>query len=196
VAKKTDRREEKTRQALHQSFFKIVQQRDYQTIKIADIIDPVEVGRSTFYEHFRNKDALLASSLQGPFEALLTAISEQAQPARLTSILQHFWENRVLARSLLAGPMRRHTAVVLAHMIEQQFKTNGLHKSSRQLLPSKLAASAIANALLSPVASWLSGEAACSVEKMATALRQLGRACLLALSTTQEIKSSSPGVTS
>jgi AcrR family transcriptional regulator len=188
VAEKPDKREEKTRQALHQSFFNIVQVRDYQTIKIADIIGPVGVGRSTFYEHFRNKDALLASSLRGPFEALLTAIAEQAQPARLTSILQHFWENRMQARSLLAGSMRRHTAVVLSGMVEQYFKTSGLHKSARLLLPSKLAASAIANALLSPLASWLSGEAACSVEKMATALRQLGRACLFALSTTDEIR--------
>ena len=55
-----DRRTLRTRQALHQALFRLVLERGYDQTSVADIADTANVGRSTFYAHFTDKDDLLA----------------------------------------------------------------------------------------------------------------------------------------
>ena len=55
---KQDRRIQRTRSALLQAFVSLLlEPRRYDQIKVGDIVERANVGRSTFYEHFRNKDA-------------------------------------------------------------------------------------------------------------------------------------------
>ena len=60
MAKVTENRQvRKTRAALLDAFGRLVLERGYADIRIADVIRQANVGRSTFYEHFRSKDDLL-----------------------------------------------------------------------------------------------------------------------------------------
>ncbi len=54
-----DRRTLRTRQALHQALIRLVLDRGYDQITVADIAEAANVGRSTFYAHFTDKDDLL-----------------------------------------------------------------------------------------------------------------------------------------
>ncbi|MFA6830367.1 MAG: TetR/AcrR family transcriptional regulator [Bacilli bacterium] len=54
-----DRREEKTMQAIYQAFSTIINTKNYDDITIQDIIETANIGRSTFYSHFKTKDELL-----------------------------------------------------------------------------------------------------------------------------------------
>jgi len=56
-----DRRALRTRQALHEALIQLITERDYETISVIDITDAANVGRSTFYAHFTDKDDLLRS---------------------------------------------------------------------------------------------------------------------------------------
>jgi len=56
-----DRRALRTRQALHEALIQLITERDYETISVIDIADRANVGRSTFYAHFTDKDDLLRS---------------------------------------------------------------------------------------------------------------------------------------
>jgi len=56
-----DRRAMRTRQALHQALIELIGQRDYDEISVMDIAEAANVGRSTFYAHFTDKDDLLRS---------------------------------------------------------------------------------------------------------------------------------------
>lgn len=56
-----DRRAMRTRQALHQALIELIGLRDYDEISVMDIAEAANVGRSTFYAHFTDKDDLLRS---------------------------------------------------------------------------------------------------------------------------------------
>ncbi|BEK90857.1 TetR/AcrR family transcriptional regulator [Nocardia seriolae] len=57
-----DRRVRRTRMALHRALIELMQQRPYARITVQDIIDRADIGRSTFYAHYQDKDDLLLVS--------------------------------------------------------------------------------------------------------------------------------------
>ncbi|MFC9998001.1 TetR/AcrR family transcriptional regulator [Nocardia sp. NPDC127526] len=57
-----DRRVRRTRMALHIALIELMKERSYARITVQDIIDRADVGRSTFYAHYRDKDDLLVVS--------------------------------------------------------------------------------------------------------------------------------------
>jgi AcrR family transcriptional regulator len=58
-----DRRVEKTQGLLHEALASLVRDKDYDSISVTEILERANVGRSTFYMHFRDKDELLASAI-------------------------------------------------------------------------------------------------------------------------------------
>ena len=59
-----DRRITRTRATLQHAFLSLLRKKDYEAVTIQDICDAANVGRSTFYAHFRSKDDLKRSSLE------------------------------------------------------------------------------------------------------------------------------------
>ena len=177
-----DKRVQRTRQALLRAFFGLVLERRYDEIKVADILERSGVGRSTFYEHFSSKDAILASSLTGPFEVLADATGRADNTAQLTLLLEHFWENRAMARGIFLGAVRRRTTAVLVDLIEQRLNSDRVDKPAALIIPLRLAAIQLAQGLLAPTTAWLTGEARCSADALALALRRTATATISALS--------------
>jgi AcrR family transcriptional regulator len=60
----TDRRVRRTRALLHDALASFLREKDYDAIVVKEILDRANVGRSTFYAHFRDKDDLLVSSIR------------------------------------------------------------------------------------------------------------------------------------
>ena len=58
----TDRRIERTKRLLHGALGSLIHQKSYDDIVVKEILARANVGRSTFYTHFRDKDELLESS--------------------------------------------------------------------------------------------------------------------------------------
>jgi len=75
--KTEDRRIQKTRNALNQALFDLMSEKSYESISIQEILDRADIGRSTFYTHFRDKNELLVDGLQG-LEELLHSAQESA----------------------------------------------------------------------------------------------------------------------
>ena len=63
ISTPNDRRATRTRRALLNAFVGLILERRYDEITVAAIIARADVGRSTFYEHFRSKDDLLHESM-------------------------------------------------------------------------------------------------------------------------------------
>lgn len=59
--KRPDRRIQRTRQLLLGSLLELILEKGYDTVTVQDIIDRANVGRSTFYSHFQDKEHLLLS---------------------------------------------------------------------------------------------------------------------------------------
>jgi AcrR family transcriptional regulator len=62
-ARRQDRRVERTRQSLREALLALMVEKGYEALTVQDILDRANVGRSTFYTHFRDKDELLVSGL-------------------------------------------------------------------------------------------------------------------------------------
>ena len=63
MAKKTDRRVQRTQHLLRGALFSLIQEKGYEALSVQDIIDRANVGRATFYSHFDNKQDLLVSGI-------------------------------------------------------------------------------------------------------------------------------------
>src|SRR5258707_7199093 len=76
---KMDRRVQKTRQALQNALIELILEKGYEAVVIQDILDRANVGRSTFYAHYQDKEDLLMSR----FARLQAAFEEHAQSVLL-----------------------------------------------------------------------------------------------------------------
>jgi AcrR family transcriptional regulator len=59
-----DRRIQKTKNLLHEALGSLIREKPYEAIVVQEILDRANVGRSTFYTHFRDKDELLISGIR------------------------------------------------------------------------------------------------------------------------------------
>lgn len=63
AAGRPDRRVGKTRRGLKDALTDLILERGYEAVTVQDIIDRADIGRSTFYAHFIDKDDLLMAIL-------------------------------------------------------------------------------------------------------------------------------------
>ena len=61
--KKVDRRTQRTRHQLGRALVGLVEEKRFDDITVQDVIDRADVGRSTFYAHYMDKDDLLMAIL-------------------------------------------------------------------------------------------------------------------------------------
>jgi AcrR family transcriptional regulator len=176
-----DRRVDRTRGALLDAFRELILDNRFENVSVADVAARAGVGRSTLYEHFAGKDALLASSIAGPFAVLADTLRPGHDVSKLERLLEHFWGNRPLARALFVGPTRRKTMAVLVGLIERQLAAGGLSRRGALILPMRLAAVQLAEILLAPVIAWLLGESRCTPAVLAASLDRVAAAALAAM---------------
>ena len=61
---KVDRRIQRTRQLLEDALLALIVEKGYAEITVQDILDRANLGRSTFYAHYRDKDDLLIGEFE------------------------------------------------------------------------------------------------------------------------------------
>jgi AcrR family transcriptional regulator len=170
VAKKVDARIERTRAAVAGAFVSLFFERPYDRITVGAIVARAKVGRSTFYEHFVDKEDVLAATIRRPFLALAACAEREALPA-VVGALEHFAQNGNQARMVFAGESRRAIGRVLASMIEERLVTKGAAER-------KVAAIAIAEAQLGVIGAWLRGETGASAAETARVIHRIARAAV------------------
>lgn len=62
--RQTDRRVPRTKASLERALLSLIDDKDYESITVDDICETANVGRSTFYAHYRGKDDLKRSGLE------------------------------------------------------------------------------------------------------------------------------------
>jgi AcrR family transcriptional regulator len=136
---------------------------------VRDIIERADIGRSTFYEHFDGKDALLQQSIEPLFDVLAQTAARGPQPPQLLGIVEHFWQQRRIGRIVFSGKPRRVLTELLARLIEQRLRERLTGTKSLPLVPLRLAAAQLAHAQLELLVAWLAN-ADCPAEAIAKAL--------------------------
>jgi AcrR family transcriptional regulator len=130
MATAPDRRVRRTRKALQEALITLMSDKGYEAVTVQDIIDRADVGRSTFYTHYTDKDDLLRDNFAG-----LRALVEQPAPADVANrrrllrfslpFLRHVHVQRRLARALFGGeagggPVLRQVEGLLADVVRTE----------------------------------------------------------------------------
>ena len=90
----------------------------HDAVTVERVAELANVGRSTFYLHYTDKQDLLRQSLTRPSSHLATIIGRDIAPEALVHILDHFQEQRSVNRVFFSGPIRAIWVKCLAEMIE------------------------------------------------------------------------------
>ena len=96
-----DRRITKTRKAIYTAFLQLLNQKNFETITVQEIIDLADVGRSTFYSHYESKELLLDELCRYLFHHLFERVGNLTIEEYLTHIFLHFKKNQDHVTSLL-----------------------------------------------------------------------------------------------
>ena len=64
IPRTTDRRAQRTHKLLSDALIALMVERGYEVLTVQDILDRANIGRSTFYMHFRGKEELLISGIE------------------------------------------------------------------------------------------------------------------------------------
>lgn len=167
---KPDRRTAKTQAALRRAFFELIRSGGYEHVSIAEIVTRADVGRSTFYEHYRSKHDILRASMAHSFEEMaVSAVSANPSPG-LCAVTAHLWENRRLAGEVFVGAPRLILARQHARLIEQKLTRWARERRARPLAPLALVAQHIAEAQIALLGAWLAGRSKCNAAEIADAM--------------------------
>jgi AcrR family transcriptional regulator len=105
---KNDRRSQRTRRVLLEALVSLMQEKRYEAITVQDIIDRADVGRSTFYAHYQDKEDLMAGVLVHMMDVLSRMEGQQSEigsprllPAR--ELFEHVQENQQLFKGVVLG---------------------------------------------------------------------------------------------
>jgi len=82
-----DARVRRTERRLHEAIVALIHEKSYPAIVINEILERADVGRSAFYTHFQNKDALLASGI----EQMLHAAAPRTLPPNVGRFAKALW---------------------------------------------------------------------------------------------------------
>jgi AcrR family transcriptional regulator len=183
-AAKADRRVRRTRELLRRALLSLIQERGYDRITVQDIIDRADIGRSTFYAHYRDKDDLLLAGFEDIRSALAAerdaaeqaagATSEFLQPLRV--IFRHVEGHRQvwqpLARkggaAVLTRIMRDNVTDLVREHLRSQFPGPG--RNQPQL---EAAVQYLASACVGLLLWWLDNDTPYSAEELYAIFRRL-----------------------
>jgi len=180
----TDRRIRRTRELLRRALFSLIQEQGYDRITVQDLLDRADIGRSTFYAHYRDKDDLLRSAFEDIRSALAAERKavEQA-PGASGQFLQpllvvfrhveghrHLWQP--LARKggaeVATRILRDHVTELVREHLSSQFPRLG--RNQPQL---EAAVQFLASACMGLLTWWLDNDVPYSAEELYAIFRRL-----------------------
>ncbi|HWE45881.1 MAG TPA: helix-turn-helix domain-containing protein [Caulobacteraceae bacterium] len=176
-----DRRRARTRAALLKAFNDLVLSTGWDHFSAADVAVRADVGRSTLYEHFQGKEAMLAEAMRPLLSVLAEAGGAAPAALRLDFVVAHFWEQRRFARLLLATGAWAAILRELARHVEARLSRECAQTPGGPTLSRPAAAALIARAQLGLLEDWLVGHHHASVETLTRAMRATTNALIEAL---------------
>ena len=161
----TDRRIQKTQNLLRGALVSLIGEKPYDSIAVKEILDRANVGRSTFYTHFRDKDELLVSGIHDMIGAIHSPpqSGDKKHIAVLwfsLPIFQYHHQHRhaggdrmgARGRAILHGHLRTVLATFIAEVVKKDFRAG--EKRSRQI-PADLLSEYIASTFVLVLNWWL-----------------------------------------
>ena len=160
-----DRRVQRTRELLHGALASLIHEKPYEGIVVKEILARANVGRSTFYMHFRDKQDLLESSIRD--------VIEQGKPLSSTRprsfadqilewtlrLFQHIDRERAVLRAptevrRLAGVHEHLEEELVRSLIDALASRSAAQRQNAPMVPPDLIARFVASTFLVVLEWW------------------------------------------
>ncbi len=174
AVKAEDRRVRRTRTLLQDALIALILEKGYEAVTVQDIIDRADVGRSTFYAHFLDKQQLLLSRVE---ELHVFLAQQHAQGAtsgeqRLSfslAMFQHAESYRHVYQALVGKQggtiVLRHIQQMLTGLVRDEVARLAPHDGSATI-PSEIVVQYIVGAFLALLTWWVDDERHYTAEQM------------------------------
>lgn len=157
----TDRRAQRTRRLLAQALVALIRVKRYEAITVQEIAEYADVGRSTFYAHYTDKDELLVDSVHQMLEGLETGPPGSADTLAFSLALFHHVASHshkdlyeVMARgrhlALFLDALQSELTAVLTARLNARAP-----RARRTAVPVPLLAAMVGGMLITTVRTWL-----------------------------------------
>jgi AcrR family transcriptional regulator len=194
LERKTDRRVSRTRRQLRESLFSLILEKGFEAVTIEDITQRADLGRTTFYLHYHDKEDLLMESIGELVEDLIAQMSgfpperwrledgtfSQTPSPAITLPFQHVTKNVDLYRIILRGEGSYTVSRRMRAIIVQACETMiGVLLNKEQLAalhpqaPMEIILNFLAGAWLGLVTWWLENDMPYTEGEMALMFQKL-----------------------
>jgi AcrR family transcriptional regulator len=159
--RKIDRRVRRTRESLGDALVELIQEKPFAAITVQHVIDRANVGRSTFYAHYRDKDDLFLSDAEDFFEMMSNLLLRPGEVSRrvapVAELFSHVAEWHKFHAALIASGKARDVMD-----LGQEYFARSIKQRLVKLQPKPVAsiildaqAHALAGAMMSLLNWWL-----------------------------------------
>jgi AcrR family transcriptional regulator len=140
-----------------------MQEQEYGTITVQQILDRANVGRSTFYAHFHEKDQLLLFGLHRLEEQLREIPADSRRPEDMVgfsrALFEHADDYRAEFRSLVAGGgwaiVRGFFAEMFVRLMVERLRSVRAYRKIAWSVPFELLVQYLASTMLEVLSWWM-----------------------------------------
>lgn len=179
--KPIDRRILRTRRTLRDALIALIQERGFDRITVQDVCDRADVGRSTFYTHFADKEELLSGSFEDLKAALQAAAATRGRALGFVAgLIEHADEQRKVFRAVVG---RRSSHVVQQRFLRllRELVEDDLHTLAAPGPHRDATARYLAGALTELLSWWIDGKSGLSTEALEEHFHRLSAPALATL---------------
>ena len=161
--RRIDRRVARTRASLQDALIELIPERGYAAITVEDICARANIGRSTFYAHYPEKEALRAATIEAHLHALTRPHDrspDNAAQGRLFAFSLPMFEHAHAARALHAALVADSSDVMHNEVRERIRRSIREELSGREghaaAIPTEFVVQFVAGAFVAVLSWWLS----------------------------------------
>ena len=184
---KQDRRSQRTRHLINNALLELLFEQRYETITVQDILDRADIGRSTFYTHYYDKEDVLESIAGQMLDTFSQQFSQRNVEQGIVPglelfehVQQHYQYFQAFLRGYAGELLWKSAQNALSKTIEQSLINMYAEKPSTSI-PWPLIAQYLAGAFLSLLRWWLDAEMPYTPEQMEKIFQQLALPGILSI---------------
>ena len=175
--KRTDRRVLRTRRLLREALIDLILQRGWDAVTVLDVCHRADVGRSTFYAHFGDKEDLLVSGFDDLHQAMHAIRRDAGDFAFVEPLIDHARENLRLFRAVVGKhsgqTVQRRFREVVMGLVEAELTRSRTPAARRET-----AARYIAGGFVELLTWWLDRPGTVKPAELARTFRDLARSTI------------------
>jgi AcrR family transcriptional regulator len=183
-----DRRARRTRKLLREALFSLILENGYDAVTIEDITERADLGRTTFYLHYKDKEDLLLQCIQEIADELAEEVaklmptdgkpSEKGEQNPILFVFQHAAQNATLYRIILRGEGSSYKASsrlreIISHYAFEFLNEIKYNISLTNAVPLEVISNYFAGSLMGMLTWWLETDMPYSVHEISEMFRRL-----------------------